>query len=67
MANLLKKKYDKLVISTGAKPIQPNIDGINTIPHFVLRNIPHLDEIMKFIKEHSPKKCLNYWRRFYRA
>lgn len=53
-----EEKYDKLVISTGAKPIQPNIDGINTIPHFVLRNIPHLDEIMKFIKEHSPKSVL---------
>src|SRR5574344_124214 len=53
-----EEKYDKLVISTGAKPIQPNIDGINTIPHFVLRNIPHLDEIMKFIKDHSPKSVL---------
>lgn len=54
----LEESYDKLVISTGAKPITPNIDGINTIPHFVLRNIPHLDEIMKYIKEHNPKSVL---------
>ncbi len=53
-----EETYDKLIISTGAKPIIPNIDGIDTIPHFVLRNIPHLDEIMKFIKEHNPKSVL---------
>jgi NADPH-dependent 2,4-dienoyl-CoA reductase/sulfur reductase-like enzyme/rhodanese-related sulfurtransferase len=47
--------YDELIISTGAKPIQLNIEGFDQIPHFSLRNIPDLDQIMKFIKANQPK------------
>jgi NADPH-dependent 2,4-dienoyl-CoA reductase/sulfur reductase-like enzyme len=47
--------YDELIISTGAKPIQLNIEGLDQIPHFSLRNIPDLDQIMKFIKANQPK------------
>jgi NADPH-dependent 2,4-dienoyl-CoA reductase/sulfur reductase-like enzyme/rhodanese-related sulfurtransferase len=46
--------YDELVLSPGAKPIIPLIPGLDTIPHFELRNIPHLDAIMAFIKEKQP-------------
>jgi NADPH-dependent 2,4-dienoyl-CoA reductase/sulfur reductase-like enzyme len=37
------------------KPIQLNIEGLDQIPHFSLRNIPDLDQIMKFIKANQPK------------
>jgi len=47
--------YDELIISTGAKPIQLSIEGLDQIPHFSLRNIPDLDQIMKFIKANQPK------------
>lgn len=47
--------YDELIISTGAKPIQLSIQGMDRVPHFSLRNIPDLDQIMKFIKTNQPK------------
>lgn len=53
-----EEDYDKLILSMGAKPILPIIPGIETIPSFTLRNIPHIDSIMSFIKEHNPTKAL---------
>lgn len=52
---VFEQAYDVLVLSPGAKPIIPNIQGLEFIPHFELRNIPHLDSIMTFIKEHQPQ------------
>jgi NADPH-dependent 2,4-dienoyl-CoA reductase/sulfur reductase-like enzyme/rhodanese-related sulfurtransferase len=50
----LTQNYDELVLSPGAKPIIPSIPGLSELPHFELRNIPHLDAIMKFIDQHQP-------------
>lgn len=52
---VLTETYDELIISTGAKPIQLSIEGLDQIPHFSLRNIPDLDQIMKFMKANQPK------------
>lgn len=49
------ESYDKLVLSTGAKPIEIPLNGEYTLPVFTLRNIPDLDKIMKFIKTSNPK------------
>jgi NADPH-dependent 2,4-dienoyl-CoA reductase/sulfur reductase-like enzyme/rhodanese-related sulfurtransferase len=46
--------FDELVLSPGAKPIIPFIQGIENIPHFELRNIPNLDSIMEYIAKHKP-------------
>ena len=54
--NVLDFSYDKLVISTGANPIKPEIKGLEKMNHFVLRNIPDLEKIMKNINEYKPKK-----------
>jgi len=51
----LVESYDELIVSTGAKPIVINIEGLKDIPHFSLRNIPDLDQIMTFIKTNQPK------------
>lgn len=48
--------YDKLVISTGANPIKPQINGLDKMNHFVLRNIPDLEKIMTYIEVNKPKK-----------
>ena len=47
---LYEETFDKLVISTGAKPIRPRIEGLENAKNvFVLRNIPDTDAIKDFI------------------
>lgn len=48
------QSYDELILSPGAIPIMPTIPGIENIPSFTLRNIPHLDAIMQFIDTNKP-------------
>lgn len=46
--------YDKLIISTGAKAIVPNITGLDQAKNvFSLRNIPDMDLIKAYIAEHE--------------
>lgn len=52
---LLTQTYDELVLSPGAKPIIPPINGIEKIPTFTLRNIPNLDAIMTEIETNQAK------------
>lgn len=43
----LIESYDKLILSPGAKPIIPNLSGIEEAENlFTLRNVPDLDKIM---------------------
>lgn len=50
--------YDKLVISTGAEPIKPPMDGIDDSRIFSLRNVPDTDAIKGYIEEKQPKKAV---------
>ncbi len=50
-ATQYEEEYDKLVISTGAKPIKPTISGIENENIFSLRNVPDMDRIKLFISE----------------
>ncbi|HFI0568574.1 TPA: FAD-dependent oxidoreductase [Streptococcus suis] len=46
-AGELIESYDKLILSPGAKPIIPPLDGINEADNlFTLRNVPDLDKIV---------------------
>ena len=49
------ESYDKLIISAGAEPIMPNIDGIDSERIFTLRNIPDTLKIKEFIDKKKPK------------
>lgn len=41
------ESYDKLILSPGAKPIMPSLEGIEDAANlFTLRNVPDLDKIM---------------------
>lgn len=43
----LIESYDKLILSPGAKPVIPNLSGIEEAENlFTLRNVPDLDKIM---------------------
>ncbi len=54
-----EETYDKLVVSTGSQPIKPPIPGINEATNlFTLRNIPDMDQIIKYINEHKPRKAV---------
>lgn len=50
-------KYDKLVIATGAIPVKPNIEGINSNFVFTLRNVNDADKIKEFIKNNNVKNA----------
>lgn len=48
------ESYDKLIISTGAKAIVPNITGLDQAKNvFSLRNIPDMDLIKAYTAEHD--------------
>jgi NADPH-dependent 2,4-dienoyl-CoA reductase/sulfur reductase-like enzyme len=56
--NRYKESYDHLVISTGAEPFRPKIDGIDSERVFSLRDIPNTDKIKDFVDKRHPKKAL---------
>lgn len=50
--------YDKLVLSPGAEPIRPRVDGISGNRIFTLRNVPDTDTIKGYINTIRPKRAL---------
>ena len=53
---LYTENYDKLVLSPGAAPIMPPIEGIDLPAVFSLRNVPDMDKIKTFIDENDPSR-----------
>lgn len=53
-----QESYDKLLLSMGAKPIKPNIPGINSNKVFTLRNIPDTYAIKEYVDTHKPKHAI---------
>ncbi|MFD3448373.1 CoA-disulfide reductase [Microbacteriaceae bacterium 4G12] len=54
-----EESYDTLVLSPGAKPIQPPIPGIDTAKAlFTLRNVPDTDRIKQYVDEQKPKHAI---------
>lgn len=56
--NIYTESYDNLILSPGAEPIRPNIDGINSDFVFTLRNIPDTLKIKEYIKNAMPKSAI---------
>ncbi|MGY3777300.1 FAD-dependent oxidoreductase [Isobaculum melis] len=51
--------YDQLLLSPGAKPFIPPIDGLAAAKNvFTLRNVPDVDQIMQFVTKEAPKKAM---------
>lgn len=55
---LYSETYDKLVLSPGAKPIVPSIEGIENERIFTLRNIPDTDMIKEFISKKNIQNAM---------
>ncbi len=48
------ESYDRLILSPGAKPFVPPIDGLETAENtYTLRNVPDLDEIMLALEKEA--------------
>ena len=52
------ESYDNLILSPGAEPIKPNIDGIDSNIVFTLRNIPDTLKIKEYIEKNKPKSAV---------
>lgn len=52
------ESYDKLVLSPGADPLVPPIEGIRGRGIFTLRNVPDTDAIKAYIDSHRPRRAV---------
>jgi len=52
------ESYDKLILSPGAEPVRPNIQGFNNPRVFTLRNIPDTYKIKDYIDFNKPKSAI---------
>lgn len=53
------ESYDHLILSPGAKPIRPNIPGLEEATNiFMLRNIPDTDRMREYVDTNRPDKAL---------
>ncbi|MBU5591404.1 FAD-dependent oxidoreductase [Clostridium sp. MSJ-4] len=50
---IYEETYDYLLLSPGAKPLRPSIEGINSKKIFTLRNIPDTDKIKAYVDENQ--------------
>lgn len=51
------ENYDKLVLSPGAKPVKPNIKGIENANVFTLRNVEDTFRIKNYVTENKLQSC----------
>lgn len=52
------ERYDKLLLSPGAKPIKPNLDGADSDKIFTLRTVEDTLKIKKYINTHQPESAV---------
>lgn len=52
------EKYDKLVLSPGAEPLRPGIEGIGSTRIFTLRNVPDTDTIKNYVNKEKPQHAV---------
>lgn len=50
--------YDKLILSPGASPIVPKIDGMEQVNLFTIRNVVDIDRLNRFVKELTSKNIV---------
>lgn len=55
---VFEEKYDKLVLSIGAKPIRPNLPGIDDERIFTVRNVEDTFRIKDYIDATKPEKAV---------
>ena len=53
-----EKSYDKLILSPGARPVVPNLPGIENEKIFTLRTVEDTLKIRSFVEEKKPKTAV---------
>jgi len=53
-----EESYDYLILSPGAAPVVPPIEGVNTEGVFTLRNIPDTYRIKNYVTQKNPKRAV---------
>jgi NADPH-dependent 2,4-dienoyl-CoA reductase/sulfur reductase-like enzyme/rhodanese-related sulfurtransferase len=53
-----RESYDKLILSPGAEPMRPPIEGLDLENIFSLRNIPDTDRIKAFVDSRNPESAV---------
>ena len=51
------ENYDKLILSPGASPVKPPVEGIDSGMVFTLRNVADMDRIKACIQEKQPRRA----------
>lgn len=52
------ENYDKLILSPGAEPLRPSIEGISSNKIFTLRNVPDTDTIKSYVDRNQPRHAV---------
>ena len=55
---IYEESYDKLILSPGAKPVMPNLPGIENEKIFTLRTVEDTLKIRSFVEEKKPKTAV---------
>ena len=55
---VFEESYNKLLLSPGAKPVWPNLPGIDSEKLFTLRTVEDTFRIKDFVTENSPKSAI---------
>lgn len=53
-----EESYDKLILSPGAKPVHPNLPGIDSDSLFTLRTVEDTFRIRQFVEERKPQTAV---------
>ncbi len=53
-----EERYDKLILSPGAKPTQPRLPGVGLDRLFTLRTVEDTFRIKEYINKHNPKSAV---------
>lgn len=53
-----EETYDKLLLSPGAAPVRPPLEGIDSEGIFTLRNVEDTDRIKSYLTEHAVKRAV---------
>lgn len=52
------ESYDKLILSPGAEPVRPPLEGIDSEGIFTLRNVTDTDKIKQYVTRNSVKRAV---------